>query len=408
MSTAFVVGAALAAGAGAAARKKDDIGISYQNLAFPYVAALQKAAENACKALDVDCVEADAVNDTNKELNNVESMLSKGINCLAFEAASLDASVASIQAANKKGVPVVQFNGKASGGDYVTFVGSAQTDSGVKLGQFLEGLYKQLGKDKLRGIYLRGVAGQVTDIARNDGMKNYLQSAPASADKIAFTEQYADYDRGKAQSVTESMLTKDKNYDFIVANNDDMILGALQVVEPVRSRRFLWRRRRPAGGARRHQERRARRDRVSGPGRARRRRRLGLLSGGKGVKLPKELLIPFTLVTRPMSTISSRSPTESTSNSSSRRADRPPRRSLFRRDRRDPIMDVRSIEDVPASPEHQGTVPVWWLFKPREMREETLGGHLELVSEFEVMGGGEVHPHNHPTFEFYYVLSGRG
>ena len=35
-------------------------------------------------------------------------------------------------------------------------------------------------------------------------------------------------------------------------------------------------------------------------------------------------------------------------------------------------MDVRSIEDVKASPEHQGTVPVWWLFQPREMREETL------------------------------------
>ena len=67
-------------------------------------------------------------------------------------------------------------------------------------------------------------------------------------------------------------------------------------------------------------------------------------------------------------------------------------------------MDIRSIEDVPASPEHQGTVPVWWLFKPREMRDETLGGHLELVSEFEVMGGGEVHPHHHPTYEFYYVL----
>jgi mannose-6-phosphate isomerase-like protein (cupin superfamily) len=35
------------------------------------------------------------------------------------------------------------------------------------------------------------------------------------------------------------------------------------------------------------------------------------------------------------------------------------------------------------------------------------GGHLELVSEFEVMGDGEVHPHHHPTFEFYYVITGR-
>jgi inositol transport system substrate-binding protein len=229
LSILATVGAMFLVAGAANAQDKVTIGVSYQNLAFPYVAALQKAAQNACKALSVTCVEADAVNDTNKELNNVESMISKGINCLAFEAASLEASVASINAANKKGIPVVQFNGKAGGGDYVTFVGSAQTDSGVKLGTYLAGLYKSLGKDKLRGIYLRGVAGQVTDIARNDGMKNFLQSA-GLADKIAFTEQYADYDRGKAQSVAESLLTKDKAYDFIVANNDDMILGALQVV----------------------------------------------------------------------------------------------------------------------------------------------------------------------------------
>lgn len=71
-------------------------------------------------------------------------------------------------------------------------------------------------------------------------------------------------------------------------------------------------------------------------------------------------------------------------------------------------MDVRSIEGVPASPEHQGTVPVWWLFKPREMKAATLGGYLELVSEFEVKGGGYVHLHKHLTHEFYYVVGGRG
>src|SRR5207245_2601087 len=212
----------------AAAAQPWTFGVSYQNLAFPYVAALQKAAQAACKALAVKCIEADAVNDTEKELKNVESMLAKGIDCLAFEAASLKASSASIAAANKKTVPVVQFNGKAEGGAYVTFVGSEQPDSGAQLGVYLTQLYKTLGKPKLRGIYLRGVAGQITDIARNDGLKNRLK-AENLLDKISFTEQHADYDRGKGQSVTESLLTRDKNYDFIVANNDDMILGALQV-----------------------------------------------------------------------------------------------------------------------------------------------------------------------------------
>lgn len=71
-------------------------------------------------------------------------------------------------------------------------------------------------------------------------------------------------------------------------------------------------------------------------------------------------------------------------------------------------MDVRSIEEVAPEIEHGGTVPVWWLVRPREMQEITNGGFLELVSEFEVAGGGAVDPHTHPTHEFYYVTAGRG
>ena len=71
-------------------------------------------------------------------------------------------------------------------------------------------------------------------------------------------------------------------------------------------------------------------------------------------------------------------------------------------------MDVRSIEDCPPRMEHEGTTAVWWLSDAREMFAQTRGGHLELVSEFEVAGGGVVHPHSHPTYEFYYVTAGRG
>ncbi|HUC36569.1 MAG TPA: cupin domain-containing protein [Acidimicrobiales bacterium] len=71
-------------------------------------------------------------------------------------------------------------------------------------------------------------------------------------------------------------------------------------------------------------------------------------------------------------------------------------------------MDVRSIEDVEPTVEHNGTVPVWWLVRSREMMELTDGGFLELVNEFEVAAGGRVDPHSHPTHEFYYVTSGRG
>ena len=47
-------------------------------------------------------------------------------------------------------------------------------------------------------------------------------------------------------------------------------------------------------------------------------------------------------------------------------------------------------------------------FQPGELKDATRGGFLELVSEWEVAGGGIVDPHSHPTHEFYYIISGRG
>ena len=71
-------------------------------------------------------------------------------------------------------------------------------------------------------------------------------------------------------------------------------------------------------------------------------------------------------------------------------------------------MDIRNVVTVEPEVEHNGTVPVWWLIKPEEMKAITDGGYLELANEFEVAVGGEVFPHSHPTHEFYFVMSGRG
>jgi len=49
-----------------------------------------------------------------------------------------------------------------------------------------------------------------------------------------------------------------------------------------------------------------------------------------------------------------------------------------------------------------------YLMPPGTMRGRTAGGSLELVNEFEIIGGGAVDPHTHPTHEFYYVLYGKG
>ena len=107
--------------------------------------------------------------------------------------------------------------------------GSNQIDSGVIMGKQIVKLSKEKNR-ALNGIYMRGIAGDITDEIRNQGVKQTLQDA-GIADKIKWTEQNADFVRSKAQSVAESILSKSKDYDFVIANGDDMILGALGAVK---------------------------------------------------------------------------------------------------------------------------------------------------------------------------------
>ena len=52
-------------------------------------------------------------------------------------------------------------------------------------------------------------------------------------------------------------------------------------------------------------------------------------------------------------------------------------------------MDVRTIADVEPELEHNGTVPVWWMIRPREMKDVLpIAGYLELANQFEVPGRG--------------------
>jgi ABC-type sugar transport system substrate-binding protein len=156
-------------------QKEWTIGVSDTDVSISYLAARQKAVQNKAKEMGVKIVEVDAKNDTYVELSNVENLLQQKVDLLLFEGASLKASGASIEAANKAKIPVVHFNILPEGGEYVTFVGSNHVDSGITMGKQIDKLYKVLGKPTLNGIYMRGIAGYITDKIRKSGCQRHSQ-----------------------------------------------------------------------------------------------------------------------------------------------------------------------------------------------------------------------------------------
>ncbi|MGZ4416091.1 MAG: sugar ABC transporter substrate-binding protein [Gaiellaceae bacterium] len=211
---------------------KYKIGVSYQGVRVPFIKALQNAARAEAKKLgNVQLLEVDSNFDTNQELSNVQTLLGRGIQCLAIEAVSVTGSNGAVQAANAKKVPVIEFNSGTKGpGKYVAFVGANHYDSGVLLAKFVERVYTQTHKAKLSGLYLRGVAGQVTDTIRSTAV-HATWKKDGYASKISTSEQHADFDRAKAQQVTESVISSGKPLDFIITNGDDMTLGAVEALK---------------------------------------------------------------------------------------------------------------------------------------------------------------------------------
>ncbi len=71
-------------------------------------------------------------------------------------------------------------------------------------------------------------------------------------------------------------------------------------------------------------------------------------------------------------------------------------------------MDVTNRDSTPEILEHGGTCVSHLLVDKESLRNATMGGYLELVSEFQVKDGAALEPHSHNSDEFYYMLEGAG
>ena len=131
-----------------------------------------------------------------------------------------------LQQAVEAGIPVVTIDRRVDGVEGIlSHVGAANVIGGEAQGQLIVDTYP----DGATIVNLQGQPGSSPAIDRNAGVHNVLDPM---ADKYQFVaEQTANFSRTEAVTVTEALLAGlDAPPDVIVAANDDMALGALQVV----------------------------------------------------------------------------------------------------------------------------------------------------------------------------------
>lgn len=223
-----VLAAVSISGAAGAAQAQDlTIASSMPALEFPFFVHMQSALSAEAEEIGgISLIETDGQNQTTKQTTDVEAAIIQGVDGIIISPLDAVAMAPAIQQAVDAGIPVVTIDRRVEDVPGVlAHVGADNVVGGEAQGQ----LIMEMFPDGAKIINLQGQPGSSPAIDRNAGLHNALDGK----DGYEFVaEQTANFAREEGASVTEALLAgMSTPPDVIVAANDDMALGALQVTE---------------------------------------------------------------------------------------------------------------------------------------------------------------------------------
>ena len=202
------------------------IGFSQATLQSPFYVQLKNGAEAAAKASGDSIVVLDANGDVNKQNNDIQDLITRGVKVLIVNPVNPDAVAPALSAAADAHIPVMTVD-RAVHGDVATYVGRDNQKMGQIVGQDLVAKLKAAGaKPGAKIIEIQGDAGGTVMAARRDG----FNAAAKAAGYVLVMGPYAEYVRANAVTAMQDLLQANPDVKAVYAHNDDMALGALQVL----------------------------------------------------------------------------------------------------------------------------------------------------------------------------------
>ncbi|MGI0524760.1 substrate-binding domain-containing protein [Rhizobium giardinii] len=228
LTAALTTAAALAGSArGAFADEKIKIGFSQGTMNHPWRIAMVEvnkkfAAENYP---EIELIVTDGNNDASKQVADVESLVAQGIKVLVISPLTAQALTPVIKDAMANGIPVLTLDRKVNT-EVTCHMGGANLPLGEGAAKFLINALP----DGAKIIELQGTAGASATLDRHKGFADVI-AGNSKYEVVA--DQNCDYTRDKAVKFMEDMVQRFKAGEFqaVYAHNDEMALGAVQVLE---------------------------------------------------------------------------------------------------------------------------------------------------------------------------------
>jgi ribose transport system substrate-binding protein len=204
------------------------VGLLMISSAAPYLAGYRKAFDVECRRLNLNVIALDANNDPAVQASQAEDLVAKRVDVLCFWPVDARAIVPSVQNAFDRKIPLVCTNSwpDASVVDcFQSFVGASMVEEGRIAAQIMAEALNKRGKIAI----IEGNPGQDAAFWRS---RAFLDEVHRIAPEIqVLDKQTARWDRSRAISVAENFLTSYPDLDGIMAQSDDMAIGAIHAIE---------------------------------------------------------------------------------------------------------------------------------------------------------------------------------
>lgn len=222
--TATATGCGAASGGGGSEGKT--VGLSFGHLDQEFFVAvedgLQKKADELGYTLDI----TDANYSSEEQVNQIETMITKGVDAIVYMPLDAAAANTAAQLANAADIPIIGIDSKPDEPD-VELASYIATDSVASAEAGCTFLAEKMGGSGEMG-WIRGILGSTPELERTEGCTNALQEYP---DIEVVSDLSADFDQTKAFSAAQNMLSANPDMTAIFAESDAMAQGAAQAAE---------------------------------------------------------------------------------------------------------------------------------------------------------------------------------
>ncbi|WPP01150.1 substrate-binding domain-containing protein [Pseudomonas sp. HR96] len=225
--TALAIAIAATALGSLPAQAKDlKIGFSQVTLQSPFYVQLRDGAKAAAAQGGDTLIFLDANGDISKQNNDIQDLLTQKVDVLIIDPVNPDSVGASLDAANAKGVPVIAVD-RAINGTVATTIGRDNVKMGELSGGALLAALKAKNISDGEIIEIQGDAGGTVMQQRRKGFHTAFAGTPF---KI-IDGPYSEYMRANAVTAMQDLLQAHPKVKAVFAHNDDMAMGALQVLD---------------------------------------------------------------------------------------------------------------------------------------------------------------------------------